>query len=156
MNIEGLRLALKESNVIAFLRAIRLGEGTADELGYYRLVGGGEFSDDARHPNILVTIPRYNVKSTAAGAYQIINPTWRGLVKQYGFADFTPETQDLAAVALIVEKKALNDVLTGRLAQAVDKCAEVWASLPGSKAGQRTEPFDRVLQVYLEAGGNLA
>jgi muramidase (phage lysozyme) len=157
MNIEGLRLALNESNVRAFLKAIRLGEGTADEpLGYYRLVGGGEFSDDARHPNILVNIPRYNVNSTAAGAYQIIHPTWKGLVKQYGFKDFTPETQDLAAVALIVEKKALNDVLTGRFAQAVEKCAPIWASLPGSTAGQRTEPFERVLQVYLEAGGNLA
>lgn len=156
MNIEGLRLALDSQNVRAFLKAIRLGEGTSDELGYYRLVGGGEFSDDSRHPNILVNIPRYNVKSTAAGAYQIINPTWRGLVKQYGFADFTPETQDLAAVALIVEKRALNDVLAGRIAEAVDKCSMIWASLPGSTAGQRVESFDRVLQVYIEAGGNIA
>ena len=95
-----LQAALENANVRAFLRAIRLGEGTSDEAGYYRIVGGGSFSDDSKHPGVKVYIQRYDVYSTAAGAYQIINGTWNGLVRQYGFTDFSPESQDLAAVAL--------------------------------------------------------
>lgn len=156
MNRATLQSMLLNQNVQAFLKAIRLGEGTSDEAGYYRIVGGGMFDDDSRHPNVRVFIPRYNVHSTAAGAYQITNPTWRGLVKQYGFTDFTPETQDEAAVALITGRRAINDVCAGRFAVAVEKCAAEWASLPGSTAGQRTENFADVLKVYLDNGGIVA
>lgn len=151
-----LRGALDHVNVRAFLKAIRLGEGTSDDDGYFRIVGGGSFSDDSKHPNVRVYIERYNVWSTAAGAYQIINPTWRGLVSQYGFDDFAPDMQDMAAVALIAGRKALNDVIEGHFEQAVAKCAAEWASLPGSTAGQRTEKFADVLKVYLAHGGQLA
>ena len=151
-----LRVALQDANVQAFLKAIRLGEGTSDEAGYYRIVGGGTFSDTSKHPCIRVWIERYKVYSTAAGAYQIIKPTWYSLVKQYGFEDFSPETQDEAAVALIAGRQALQDVKEGRFAEAVRKCNQEWASLPGSTAGQRVESFDNVLQVYLTHGGTLA
>jgi muramidase (phage lysozyme) len=148
--------ALNHPNVCAFLHAIRLGEGTSDQDGYYRIVGGQEFSSDSVHPAVRVFIPRYDVWSTAAGAYQIILPTWRGLVKQYGFEDFSPECQDEAAVALIVEKHALDDVVSGLLPDAISKCATIWASLPGSAAGQRTEKYAAVKAVYLKYGGTLA
>ena len=156
MTRSDLQEALQHSNVRAFLHAIRLGEGTADELGYNRIVGGSIFTDDSKHPRVKVYIQKYDVHSTAAGAYQIIWPTWSGLVKQYGFTDFSPESQDEAAVALIAEKKALEDVKAGRLADAVEKVAQVWASLPGSTAGQRTESYAAVEQEYLDHGGTLA
>lgn len=156
MNRSSLRSFLENPNVAAFLKAIRLGEGTSDEMGYYRIVGGQTFTSDAHHPNVRVYIPRYNVWSTAAGAYQIINRTWTGLVKQYGFPDFSPECQDEAAVALIVGRGAIDDVISGDLAEAVKKCSEEWASLPGSKAGQRIEAYENVEQAYLDAGGKLA
>lgn len=156
MNRGDLQAALKAANMQAFLKAIRLGEGTSDELGYYRIVGGQTFTDDSVHPHIKVFLPKYNVHSTAAGAYQIIFPTWTGLCKQYNFPDFTPECQDEAAVALIAEKHALGDVMFGDLKAAVQKCSAIWASLPGSTAGQRTEDFDKVQQVYLDNGGTLA
>ena len=155
MNRATLQSMLRKQNMLAFLRAIRLGEGTSDELVYYRIVGGGTFTDDSCHPNVRVFIPRYKVYSTAAGAYQIINPTWRGLVKQYDFADFKPETQDEAAVALIKGRGALNDVVAGRFDDAVRKCSAEWASLPGSTAGQRTEKFADVLKVYQDNGGTV-
>ena len=44
----------------------------------------------------------------------------------------------------------------GRLSNAISKCAAEWASLPGSTAGQRTESFARVAQVYQDHGGSLA
>lgn len=156
MNRLDLQAALGNRNVRAFLKAIRLGEGTSDEEGYYRIVGGGTFSNCSQHPNVRVYIERYKVWSTAAGAYQIIGPTWRGLVKQYGFEDFCHDSQDEAAVALIAGRKALDDVRAGRFAEAVQKCSLEWASLPGSQAGQRTETLAAVQKVYLDAGGTIA
>ena len=151
-----LQAALKTQNVTAFLKAIRLGEGTSDEAGYYRIVGGGTFTDDSQHPNVRVFIPRYNVYSTAAGAYQIINPTWRGLLKQYDFPDFSPDSQDQAAIALIAGRHALDEVIAGQFEEAVRLCSAEWASLPGSTAGQRIEAYADVLKVYQDAGGTLA
>ena len=155
MNQAKLRLALDNQNVRAFLMAIRLGEGTLSDIGYYTIVGGQTFTDDSKHPRILVSLHRYGVKSTAAGAYQIIYPTWQGLVRQYGFTDFTPESQDEAAVALILEKCALDDVIAGRLEEAIEKCSAIWASLPGSKAGQRIEDMEQIKAVYLNHGGRI-
>lgn len=156
MTKDDLKAALDIVNVRAFLKGIRLGEGTSDDMGYYRIVGGQMFSDDSTHPHVRVYLPRWKLYSTAAGAYQIIFPTWQGLCNQYGFTDFSPETQDMMAVALIAGRHALNDVISGLFAEAVDKCNEEWASLPGSKSGQRTEDFENVKQVYLDNGGELA
>lgn len=156
MKRSDLQDALDLPNVIAFLKAIRLGEGTSDDAGYYRIVGGQMFNDDTQHPNVKVFVKRYNVWSTAAGAYQIIGPTWRGLLKQYAFPDFSPDSQDEAAVALIAGRKALDDVKAGRFEEAVKKCSLEWASLPGSTAGQRTEDMESVKQVYIQNGGTFA
>lgn len=156
MTIAHLQAALKNTNITAFLKAIRLGEGTSDDAGYYRIVGGGMFTDDSKHPNVRVYIKRYDVNSSAAGAYQIINKTWLAVQKQYGLPDFSPQSQDEAAVALIAGRGALLEVLLGMFAQAVAKCSAEWASLPGSKAGQRVESFDNVQKVYLDNGGTIA
>ena len=145
----------KEPNVSAFLKAIRLGEGTTKESGYMTIVGGGKFTDFKWHPKIRVWIPRYKLYSTAAGAYQIISPTWQALASKYKFPDFSPEWQDAAAVALIIEKGALDEIRKGELAKAVGLCSPVWASLPGSKAGQRQETFLAVQQVYKANGGTM-
>lgn len=136
--------ARAEPRVRAFLRALRLGEGTSGDDGYSVLVGGGHFSSFAAHPRV------YNkaLDSTAAGAYQIIWPTWSGLVKQYGFSDFSPRNQDLAAIALIIERKALQFILTDQIGLAVNACGPVWASLPSSTAGQRTVSMAAFLAEY--------
>lgn len=156
MNRHDIQAALGNKNVRAFLKAIRLGEGTSDEAGYYRIVGGGTFSNCAQHPNVRVWIERYKVYSSAAGAYQIIGPTWRSLQRMYGFEDFCHECQDEAAVALIAGRKALDDVKAGRFEDAVAKCRLEWASLPGSPYGQRTEDMASVKKVYEDNGGTFA
>lgn len=150
-----LQAALLLDNVHGFLHAIRLGEGTSDDAGYNRIVGGQTFTDMSTHPNVRVFIPKYNVWSTAAGAYQITHPTWLGLVAQYEFTDFSPEQQDEMAVALIAGRKALDFVKSGDLQAAVTACNPEWASLPGSTAGQRTEAYANVQQAYLDNGGTL-
>lgn len=156
MKRSDLKEALENTNVRAFLHAIRLGEGTSDEKGYFRIVGGDHFSHFVDHPRTKRWISRYKVWSSAAGAYQIIAPTWDGLVRQYGFDDFTPETQDEAAVALIAEKRALRHVKNGAIEKAIPLLKGVWASLPGADGGQRQEPMRNVLAVYQAHGGTLA
>jgi muramidase (phage lysozyme) len=151
--------ALQDGNVQAFLRVIRFCEGTADPDGYRRMFGGKLFDSFADHPRQKQT---YSLKkggtltSSAAGAYQFLAKTWDGLVARYGFPNFFPETQDLAAVALIDGRKALDDLIAGNLPAVVKKCALEWASLPGSPYGQPTKTYAEVLREYEAHGGLLS
>jgi muramidase (phage lysozyme) len=142
---------LLNPNVIGFLTVIRTGEGTLGVDGYRTLYGGTLFDSFADHPRKLIKAGRWT--STAAGAYQFLSRTWDALVKQYGFKDFSPENQDLGAIALIKGRKALDDVLNGDISQAINKCNKEWASLPGSPYGQPTMTLEKALRVYKEAGG---
>lgn len=160
--------ALTHPNVRAFLRMLRHGEGTADDDGYRVMFGGahlvgldgqpGTADDFADHPRQLITrkLGGKPISSTAAGAYQFLSKTWDGLVRQYGFADFTPANQDLGAVALILGRKALDDVIAGRFDAAVAKCNREWASLPGSPYGQPVVTLARARQEYEAHGGTYA
>lgn len=150
--------ALDHPNVRAFLRMLRHGEGTAGEDGYRVQFGGGLFDSFADHPRQAITrsLGGKAITSTAAGAYQFLQRTWDGLVKQYGFADFGPKNQDLGAVALIAGRGALQDVMAGRFEQAVAKCNREWASLPGSPYGQPVVTMARARQEYEAHGGQYA
>lgn len=146
---------LDDGNLLAFLHVLRVGEGTADEAGYRRHFGGRLFDSFAAHPRVVITagLGANQYTSTAAGAYQFLARTWDGLVKRYGFADFAPRTQDIAAVALIDGRRALDDVLAGRFAQAVHKCNREWASLPGSPYGQPVKTQAQAEATYRAHGG---
>ena len=145
----------REPNVAAFLRALRLGEGTKDDAGYRRIVGGGMADSLADHPRKMVWLPRYGVNSSAAGAYQFLGKTWDGLVRQYGFPSFEPQWQDAGAVGLIIGRRALEAVRSGDIRAAIALTNKEWASLPGAPYGQRTEALDRVLLEYRKWGGTL-
>lgn len=145
-----------DTNVGAFLRMTRFCEGTADDLGYQRLVGGGEFESFADHPRRLIEIARYKIKSSAAGAYQFLQGTWDEMATLYQLPDFSPQSQDLAAIGLIHRRGALEDVLAGRIEVAITKCNKEWASFHGSPYGQRTVPLARMVQEYRKWGGTLA
>lgn len=143
-------------NVAAFLRVIREGESSQTEDAYRTLVGGGQFAGFDDHPRQAVWIDSLKVRSTAAGAYQFLSGTWDWVRKKLGLPDFSPHSQDLAALGLIDHRGALADVKAGRLAEAIYKCAHEWASLPGSPYGQPTLNYARCQRVYLEFGGQLA
>lgn len=136
--------------VAAFLHVLRLCEGTAGENGYRTHFGGELFESFSSHPARAVTrrLGGQQLTSTAAGAYQFLLRTWNGLRDQYGFPDFSPPWQDAGAVALIVERRALQDLLDGRLEEAVSKCATIWASLPGSPYGQPVKTLEFVRLAY--------
>jgi lysozyme len=93
--------------------------------------------------------------STAAGAYQFLYKTWVLLAKSENLPDFSPDSQDKAAVALIRNAGALDDVEAGDLQPAVDKCSHIWASLPSSKYPQPKRSFEFFKGWYEQSGGQL-
>jgi muramidase (phage lysozyme) len=146
----------EDQNVAAFLSMIRVSEGTSGTNGYQTLVGGGLFDSFADHPRVLVDLPSLGIKSSAAGAYQILRRTWDGVATKLGLTDFSPANQDAAAVELIRQRGALADVKAGRFADAVDKCRKEWASLPGAGYGQHENTLAKLQAAYIDAGGVLA
>jgi len=70
--------------------------------------------------------------STAAGAYQIIRPTWNRLKQKYGLPDFSPDSQDAAAIYLLLESGAYELIVAGDIEGAIKKASKIWASLPGN------------------------
>lgn len=101
--------------------------------------------------------PMYEGKiSTAAGRYQITRPTWMRLKKLLLLPDFGPDAQDDCAVQLIKEAGALNLVVNGQVADAINLCHNIWASLPGSSSGQPQSSFASLMTAYGGAGGGFA
>jgi muramidase (phage lysozyme) len=141
-------------NIRAFLIMIQYAEGTYGKDGYRKLYGGGYFNDYSRHPNTKVT--KWGITSTAAGAYQILSKTWAELQAKLKLPDFSPVSQDKAAIELIRRRKALEDVYAGRFAQAIAKCKKEWASLPGAGYGQNEKNVTSLLAVIKASGGMTA
>ena len=146
----------RNNNEAAFLWMLRVSEGTSGPNGYSTLVGGALFDSFADHPRTLVYLPNLGIKSSAAGAYQILRRTWDGVKSKLRLPDFSPASQDAAAVELIKQRGALADVRAGRFAVAVEKCKKEWASLPGAGYGQRENTLARLQTAYTQAGGYIA
>ena len=150
----------EEQNINAFLQVIRAGEGTSDEDGYRRMFGGKLFGSFADHPRRIQSYPLGDgkmLRSDAAGAYQIMSYTWDDIQKALHLPDFSPDSQDKAALWLIgVKRKALDDVKAGLFQRAVAKCANEWASLPGSPYGQPVKTMAQAVKTYTDHGGEFA
>ncbi|SEI61076.1 glycoside hydrolase family 24 protein [Paraburkholderia diazotrophica] len=162
----GVGLTIEEARVRAFLRMIRVGEGTERPAGYERLFGGQSFVKDygrdfSDHPRILIT--RTNSKgktlrSTAAGAYQVMgynwdDPAYVAYRRKYGITDFNPASQDRYCVILLKYKRhALEDIKSGEIQKAVikDGCNLEWASLPGNNYGQGGVGMNTVVEKFSE------
>lgn len=139
-------------NIDAFLHLIRYGESSNSNSAYTTLYGGGQFSDLSRHPAIRFNLPNGDY-TTAAGAYQIVLTTWNRLRRSYDLPDFSPASQDFAAVCLIKGRGAYSDVLAGRFDAAIRKCRPEWTSLPGAKEARYS--LDKAHQVLLAYGGQI-
>jgi len=144
-------------NVLAFLDMIAWSEGTTrikgSDDGYNVIVGGALFADYADHPRRLVTIPQWQVKSTAAGRYQLLARYYDAYRRQLRLPDFAPRSQDLIALQQIREQGALPALAAGDLDHAVRRCANIWASLPGAGYGQHENKLDRLRVEFIKAGG---
>ena len=120
----------------ALLNTIRYAEGTwkdGQDKGYRIMYGGGQFQDLSRHPERVI-VKRYS--SAAAGAYQFLPKTWKGVAKELRLASFEPRHQDQAALHLVERRGALNEIdQQGLTKDAMAKLAPEWASFP-TKAGR--------------------
>ena len=161
------------ANVVAFLDMIAASELGSNLLnadtddGYRAIVGSTPMrpilcTRYTQHPRIEVRTPFG--WSDAAGRYQIMaatpdrirTDTWDWASHAAGVTDFSPEAQDLVCIELITHRGALDDVKAGRVADALTKCRQEWASLPGAGYGQRENDRERLVAIYQAAGGKLA
>lgn len=147
-------------NAQAFLATIRRSEGTYKTANPYAATFGEAFTieDFSDHPHALGW-PGYlwkGIHETASGAYQITYPTWVRLKAKLGLPDFSPASQDAAAIELIREAKALDAVNGGMVMDAILACSGIWASLPGSTSGQPQTQLGTLVQAYTSAGGGFA
>ena len=151
-----------QGNVAAFLAAIRAAEGTDLAGDPYRVVFGYGHTivDLSDHPYFTGEWRGAPFGagqwSTAAGAYQILRGTWSPLREQLQLPDFGPASQDAAAVELIRQRGALEDVKAGRFAVAVNKVRRIWASLPGAGYGQGERSLQWLAARFENAGGQIA
>lgn len=156
-----LQAALKDPWVRAYLKTIQHNEGT-DRGGrgyatYFRYYDNGETPDETLRSYHLHWMPIGNGKfSSASGAYQIINKTYRGLqdiftrtgvFQRMGVRpdSWSPEVQDMMAVELLNE----NGILKRLLAHdpgVLTAGNKTWASF-GVKSPQSTAAaFNHYLQ----------
>lgn len=148
--------AQEARNIQAFLDMISFAEGTdryGDDRGYNVIVGGSLFHNYNDHPNVLVNLPRYGIKSTAAGRYQILHRFWVHYKEQLDLPDFSPPSQDMYAIQQFKERRAYGDIKEGRVKEAIEKCSNIWASLPGAGYGQREVEMAQLIEFWRKAGG---
>jgi lysozyme len=156
-----------QANISAFLYMIRSTEhvyprDVVNDAAYSIFYGGSKFQSFRDHPVITgekrgVTLSDAMCKaaglkpgcvSTSAGAYQLIKPTCVRLRDKLGLPDFSPLSQDQAAVELLDEIGATNLILAGDIEGAIHKASRIWASLPGSSAQQNPKALSYALNRF--------
>lgn len=153
-------------NVCAFLDMLAFAEiGTPmlsdprTDNGYRVIVGSLPrklilIDDYDDHPRKLVKI-RKGLSSTAAGRYQILSRYWDHYKLTLSLPDFAPLSQDRYAIQQIREQKALPLIQEGRISDAIHRCRNIWASLPGAGYGQHEYSLERLLLEFKRSKGVL-
>lgn len=143
-------------NERVFLRLIMWCEGTnkLEDKGVspYSIVVGyslPHISNFADHPRRRVKLSS-SLVSSAAGAFQFLESTWDRIKVKLSLPDFNTNSQNLAAIQLIKERGAYDDVMTGQWESAITKCSYDWASFPPSRYGQPTKTLQQCL-TYIES-----
>ena len=148
------------TNLKAFLDIIAFSEGTSkiksSDNGYNVIVGGALFTSYQDHPRKRVFIKQINDYSSAAGRYQLLARYFDAYKKQLGLKDFSPASQDAIAIQQIKECRAIDDINNGKFVDAIAKCCQIWASLPGNAYKQRMNDIAVLQAKYVECGGILA
>ncbi|MBV8621316.1 MAG: glycoside hydrolase family 104 protein [Curvibacter sp.] len=134
----------EETNVAAFLKLIRFAEHRTDSDEVYFLLYGGRqtFTDTSQHPNRAITA--WGHTSTAAGAYQILYPTWKEAKDKGVVSDFSKASQDKLARAKLQSRGALSAIQKGDIERAIPFLRSEWTSLPGAKQSKMTMAQARV------------
>jgi lysozyme len=153
------------NNLVAFLWMVRVCQGTDAVNGYRYLYGSTKkhelvFDDFSKHPNIRKAFTQPDGTTgytTAAGAYMIDDRKWYRILVKLNLPDFSPESQDRAAMCLILEHAQLTNVELGRIQRAMDVMWKEWPALPAANY-EHPSKFapDLAMAAYVQAGGNLS
>ena len=68
--------------------------------------------------------------------------------------DFSPKSQDAVHCSRL-RRGALPMIDRGDIRQAIDRCSNIWASLPGAGYGQFEHKADSLIAKFKEAGGTV-
>ncbi|RKO74345.1 lysozyme [Pectobacterium parmentieri] len=133
--------ALNNPHARSYLDAISRAEGTSGYMnsGYHTMFGGGQIASLADHPRQLKDFQQTDGtwnKTSAAGRYQFTQKSWDEAAAALGLNDFSPQSQDMAALWLIQRAGQLDNVLNGDFMTATNNLGGVWASLPSSPYAQ--------------------
>ena len=178
-----------EEKIRAFMRVIRIAEGTGEyvkgskvardpQLGYTTWFSGSgnnfTLSDD--HPRVINSNSTNTLRSSAAGAYQIMSWKYDELngytiefkdgyfqkkspekylessdkAKKYNAKGFSQESQDKLCVAILKALGVTDMLLKNNVKGAISKSSGTWVSLPGATAGQPTAKMQETLDYYDE------
>ena len=144
----------------AFLDMLAWSEGTDNgrqktrNHGYDVIVGGELFTDYSDHPRQTCHAKpktQINRRRTLPASFH----WWDAYRKQLGLKDFSPKSQDAVALQQIKERSALPMIDRGDIRQAIDRCSNIWASLPGAGYGQFEHKADSLIAKFKEAGGTV-
>ncbi len=155
----GISSADASPKVKAFLKTIRWAEGTDGVDGYRTIFSGAKFDDFSKHPDKVYTtiFNGKKLSSAAAGAYQFMPKTWKEKQQKLNLPDFSPKSQDLAAIDLLNDVGAIALVESDQISEAIFASCGKFASLPcfdGDKRGaynQAVKPLPSLLQRYRKA-----
>ena len=140
-----------QGNIDAMLALILEGESSHN---YRAIVGGGSFGSYATHPGLRVDdspepgfLP--GKASHAAGGYQFQPGTWLECKRALSLHDFSPASQDAAAIYLMKRRGAYEAAANGQAAIAADLLKNEWEMF-------QTWTVSRVEKAFNEYGGTLA
>jgi muramidase (phage lysozyme) len=131
----------------AILDTIAYAEGTygrGRDNGYSVVVGYGHTATYDRHPSVDVVWQTGQPTSDAAGRYQFLSTTYA----KHRQPDFSPASQDRAALSEFAECGGMSHLKAGRVESALRSCSTVWASLPSSLSGQPQKHMADLLRFY--------
>jgi len=136
------------ANMKAFLDMISLAEGTNTypNSGYNTIFTGRQFTAYGDHPRQVIQ------GSSAAGRYQVLEPTYDGFKNQGLISDFTPESQDKIAIGLIAERGYTDEVEAGNVTAAIEGLDNVWTSFQVKPRQELINFYNERVQFYSGGG----
>ena len=142
-------------DMLAWSEGIDNGRQKTRNHGYDVIVGGERhfILITPIHPRKLVTL-NPKLKSpcrTLPASFPLVGC----LPQEAGLKDFSPKSQDAVALQQIKERGALPMIDRGDIRQAIDRCSNIWASLPGAGYGQFEHKADSLIAKFKEAGGTV-
>lgn len=153
------------ANVKAFAALLRELEANGD---YQVIAGGDHFQSYAEHPFVREWDRVKPLGTTASGAYQMVRGTWMMARDALGLADFTPASQDAAALWILQYKVpgqnavagegtgVLELVQAGRFDEAIERLRPEWESLDKMVKGRYRTTLDQARAYLVDQGATFA